>query len=60
MYQLYKEEGMGFPFYGGLWKGVESDLSQGILNAAFMLMIREQLYNFVKGLVYAAFGAKRL
>eukprot|EP00943_MAST-04B_sp_MAST-4B-sp1_P002342 g2342.t1 len=59
MYQLYKEEGLGFPFYGGLWKGVESDLYQGIVNAALMLMIREQLYNFVKGLVYAFFGVKK-
>ena len=59
MYQLYSDEGLGFPFYGGLWKGVESDLTQGILNAAFMLMIREQLYNFVKELVYSMFGVKR-
>lgn len=59
MYQLYKEEGLGFPFYGGLWKGVESDLYQGIVNAALMLMIREQLYNVVKGFVYAFFGVKK-
>ena len=49
MYSMYKEEGLGFPLYGtGLWKGVYADLYQGVLNAALMMMIKEQLQRTVK------------
>ena len=48
---IYAEEGFGFPFFGGLWKGVENDLSQGILNAALMMMVKEQLFHVVRNMV---------
>ena len=51
LWDMYDEEGFGFPFFGGLWKGVENDLSQGIVNAALMMMVKEQLYHVVRKIV---------
>ena len=54
MRSLYKEEGLGFPLFGtGMWKGVYADLYQGVLNAALMMMIKEQLQRTVKNVVLA-------
>jgi len=46
MHGLYAEEGLG-----GMWKGVFADLYQGVLNAALMMMVKEQLTKTVKALV---------
>ena len=57
MYALYQEEGLGVPILGtGLWKGVFADLYQGVLNAALMMMVKEQLTQTVKGMIL---GTKR-
>jgi hypothetical protein len=41
----------------GFWRGVSADLYQGVLNAALMMMVKEQLTITVKGIVLSVLGS---
>jgi hypothetical protein len=57
MLSMFREEGFGMPFLGtGMWKGVFADLYQGVLNAALMMMVKEQLTTLVKSAIFRVLG----
>ena len=59
MLSMFREEGLGMPFLGtGMWKGVFADLYQGVLNAALMMMVKEQLTTLVKDIVFRVLGKR--
>jgi hypothetical protein len=56
--ELQNQEGLGKPLLcTGFWRGVSADLYQGVLNAALMMMVKEQLTITVKGIVLSVLGS---